>query len=195
MIFETKTLIWSCSESHSWQNWHSQEINPVLSVSKVWPFHLYHSHSLTTKQVSKARQMAVILKQGGDSVIHSHPCAEWVSRDNRDKELKSSETRSVSMGRWSRNNWGGLSYFFLLLSHKGSQNCTVLEGQVRRAEVMSKIPQRNTVLLSPYFPSTLENETNKQQPQQKNLQETKSMESYLKPIEISTSLEKEFGAK
>ena len=60
---------------------------------------------------------------------------------------------------------------------------------------MSKIPQRNTVLLSPYFPSTLENKTNKQQPQQKNLQETKSMESYLKPIEISTSLEKEFGAK
>lgn len=58
---------------------------------------------------------------------------------------------------------------------------------------MSRIPQRNAVQLSPYFPSISETKTNNNN--NKIPQETKSMESYLKPIEISTSLEKERGAE
>lgn len=58
---------------------------------------------------------------------------------------------------------------------------------------MSRIPQRNAAQLSPYFPSILETKTKNNN--NKTPQETKSMESYLKPIEISTSLEKEFGAE
>lgn len=59
---------------------------------------------------------------------------------------------------------------------------------------MSRIPQRNAAQLSPYFPSISETKTNNNN-NNKIPQETKSMESYLKPIEISTSLEKERGAE
>ena len=139
--------------------------------------------------------------QGGDSVIHRRPCSEWV---NRDKEWSwpitwAKEFRD-QVGEYGKNGAETSEGTEPLFSPFVLQRISELHSVGRPGKKSGGHEQNSSEKCSSALPvlafnNGKQNKQPKNKQTNKNPQKTKPMESYLKPIEISTSLEKEFGAE